>query len=404
MDVEICKAICYSLAKAYTTGVRLYQDDTLLYYYSLYHIEPDPIGPFLHQITDSGQQTGIITTPLCQFYAFLTLEPGLRLIIGPTRAVKDEGQELDELLAALQIEQNERENYIRWLYSAPLININRLTWLLVSLATVLYGYAFPVEEVWIEEPPESSWQSVQTEYIGNRLNNMEDMGISQAIRQSLSWEQLVAFYIEAGKINLLRETLSAQPKVYTGNISGDGVRQMRNWGIGITYSMSKAAIRGGLDPQQAFITADSFIRKMELLKDTPTLVRLIQEMMLDFCEQVETLQCPVDDENHFCRMCIQYISHNIFSSIRLENMAKELGYSRPYMCSRFKQDMGISLAQYIQQEKVEEARRLLRFSDYNLSEIASMLSFSSQSHFQTVFKKITGDTPMAYRRQMRTIK
>lgn len=99
MDVEICKAICYSLAKAYTTGVRLYQDDTLLYYYSLYHIEPDPIGPFLHQITDSGQQTGIITTPLCQFYAFLTLEPGLRLIIGPTRAVKDEGQELDEQLA-----------------------------------------------------------------------------------------------------------------------------------------------------------------------------------------------------------------------------------------------------------------------------------------------------------------
>lgn len=48
--------------------------------------------------------------------------------------------------------------------------------------------------------------------------------------------------------------------------------------------------------------------------------------------------------------------------------------------------------------KVAEARRLLRFTDQELGEIAALLGFSSQSHFQTVFKQITGETPMAYRR------
>ena len=50
----------------------------------------------------------------------------------------------------------------------------------------------------------------------------------------------------------------------------------------------------------------------------------------------------------------------------------------------------------------EEAERLLRFSDKPLIAIASYLSFSSQSHFQNTFKKITGTTPTQYQRQWKT--
>ena len=71
---------------------------------------------------------------------------------------------------------------------------------------------------------------------------------------------------------------------------------------------------------------------------------------------------------------------------------------RIILCTRFKQEVGVSLTRYVQQEKVAEAKRLLRFTDQELGEIAALLGFSSQSHFQTVFKQITGETPMAYRR------
>ena len=56
---------------------------------------------------------------------------------------------------------------------------------------------------------------------------------------------------------------------------------------------------------------------------------------------------------------------------------------------------------HIQREKAMEARRLLRFTDQELGRIAALLDFSSQSHFQTVFKKVTSETPMAYRRRTR---
>lgn len=50
---------------------------------------------------------------------------------------------------------------------------------------------------------------------------------------------------------------------------------------------------------------------------------------------------------------------------------------------------GVTLTRYIMTEKVTEAKRLLLFTDKNLSDISMYLSFSSQSHFQTTLKKIT---------------
>lgn len=147
--------------------------------------------------------------------------------------------------------------------------------------------------------------------------------------------------------------------------------------------------------------SDLYIQKLELLRDISAVEQLIREMLLDFAGQVEKLHRPAGGESRFYRMCAQYVSENLFSTIRAQQMADALGYTRAYLCTRFKQEAGISLSRYIQQEKIAEARRLLRFTDQGLGEIAALLDFSSQSHFQTVFRNITGETPMAYRRRTR---
>lgn len=61
----------------------------------------------------------------------------------------------------------------------------------------------------------------------------------------------------------------------------------------------------------------------------------------------------------------------------------------------------MTLTRYILQEKMFEAQRMLEFTDESLLDIANLFSFSSQSHFQSAFKKITGETPMAYRKRIK---
>lgn len=398
MDTDTLAAWCRSLAKAYSTGVRLYRGAEPLAYCSVYPLHPDPAGPYLSKILDCGAEVGIITTPAYQFYGFLTVEPELRMILGPTRALRGDGRELDGLMALLAVPPEEWAGYAQALRSAPVISVHRMAWLLCSLTTALRGCPFPVEQVWLDTQAEAVQPSVHADHAHQRVEEADDSDTRQMVQQSYAWEQLVASYIEDGRPDVLRELFSAPPRVEAGRMAQDGLRQVRNMGICTAAVAARAAIRGGLDPRDAFLVSDLYIQKLELMTDLAAIERLIQEMMIDYARRVQRIKGPEMGHDRFFRLCAQYVSQNIFTVIRAERMAEELGYTRAYLCARFKQEAGISLTRYVQQEKVAEAKRLLRFTDQALGEIAALLGFSSQSHFQTVFKQITGETPMAYRR------
>jgi AraC family transcriptional regulator len=63
----------------------------------------------------------------------------------------------------------------------------------------------------------------------------------------------------------------------------------------------------------------------------------------------------------------------------------------------FTQTQRVTPDQYIIKRRVEHAGRLLTGTSLPLAEIALQTGFASQSHFSDVFKKVTGETPRAFR-------
>ena len=78
-------------------------------------------------------------------------------------------------------------------------------------------------------------------------------------------------------------------------------------------------------------------------------------------------------------------------------LAEYTGLSESYLSRVFKQNLGISISDYIREKKIEKATHLLRYSDKSIIDIANYLSFSSQSHFIQTFENFTGMTPKKYR-------
>jgi YesN/AraC family two-component response regulator len=64
---------------------------------------------------------------------------------------------------------------------------------------------------------------------------------------------------------------------------------------------------------------------------------------------------------------------------------------------QFKKETGIALTHYINAQKIEEAKRLLRDENMPLAVIAATLAYASQSYFSKIFQEITGETPRRYR-------
>ncbi|MEL7128926.1 MAG: DNA-binding response regulator [Pseudomonadota bacterium] len=102
--------------------------------------------------------------------------------------------------------------------------------------------------------------------------------------------------------------------------------------------------------------------------------------------------------NATLEMITDYILKTLDQEISLKTLAEIARMSESSFSRRFKSTTGISPYQFVVQERIEEAKRLLRDTDWSLADIAIAVGFSSQSHFSTAFKKAVKLTPMSYRR------
>lgn len=103
--------------------------------------------------------------------------------------------------------------------------------------------------------------------------------------------------------------------------------------------------------------------------------------------------------NDVFQKAIRYIQQNTNLHLTVSDVAEYVGFSRAYFSTAFKKELGFSVASFIVRCKLEEGKRLLCYTDKSIPLISSYLCFSSQSHFQTAFKKQFGMTPLQYRKK-----
>lgn len=203
--------------------------------------------------------------------------------------------------------------------------------------------------------------------------------------------------------NLNRFLLAAAQNHNTreGKLAESPLRQAKNIFIGwVTMVGKSAAIPGGLDIEQTYQLIDTYIQECEKLQSEDAVKNLQYVMSMDFVQRVAQQKLPegVSEEVY---ACMQFISNHINEPIGAGDVVAFSGKSRAYLFRKFHQELGKTIGEYITQCRVQEARNLLRYTDKSLAEISSYLCFSSQSHFQNVFKKATGITPNAYRSKRR---
>ena len=96
-----------------------------------------------------------------------------------------------------------------------------------------------------------------------------------------------------------------------------------------------------------------------------------------------------------------YLKENFREKITLSELCFIFGTNKTTLCSMFKKATGDTVIGYINALKIKEAKKLMREGNYNLSEIAFMLRFSSLHYFSRLFKKMENISPSDY---IRTIK
>ena len=210
------------------------------------------------------------------------------------------------------------------------------------------------------------------------------------------FEEAVCSAIESGNPELLVRRLSSPVRGRIGRMSTSELRQEKYSIICLATLVSRAAIRGGLDPETAFNLSDLYCQRADVLNDIDALHHLSYGMMEDYCRRVLQVRSK-SGTSAVIQKCLDYISVHLHEPLGLETLSSVCGLCTRSLSQRFKKEVGMGVPEYIHREKLQEAKYLLKHTDYTLAQIAAYLNYPSQSYFTQIFRRYTEQTPQQYR-------
>lgn len=98
------------------------------------------------------------------------------------------------------------------------------------------------------------------------------------------------------------------------------------------------------------------------------------------------------------KQIIKYIECNYMEKITITDIANEAGFSSSHFMKYFKNTMGTSFIEYLNEYRLTMASRLLLSSDASILDIANEVGFDNLSYFNRLFKKRFLTTPSNYRK------
>jgi len=94
---------------------------------------------------------------------------------------------------------------------------------------------------------------------------------------------------------------------------------------------------------------------------------------------------------------ISYIQKN-YIDITLEDLAEHFRLSKPYLSKYIKDKVGMTFQEVVKEERMKKAKNLLKESDQTVESIAAFVGYDNVEHFNRLFKKSYGVTPVQYRK------
>ncbi len=181
---------------------------------------------------------------------------------------------------------------------------------------------------------------------------------------------------------------------------GAPLRQAKNSVIVFCSIVCRAAMEGGLSPEEAYSLGDAYIQNAENAKAMDELTSISVMMYDDFIRRVHRCRSnPARSEA--VQTCCDYIEMNLGEKIRAADLAALAGYSEYYITRKFKEETGFFLNDYLKFARMERAKLLLQSTDLSVLEIAGQLGFATRSYFSQAFREITGMTPTRFRESAR---
>ena len=356
-----------------------------------------PPPKYIEELQNSEKRISYCTTKYGIFFCSLKVNDlkNRNLVFGPVTNVPYTESDLQQLYRDYTVPNNDRTTFNSFLRQIPCLSMNSLLKKCLFLNYCLHEELLTLEQLTASEPGASVQISLTD---ASLLEETYQTKENEQHNQTYAIEEQILTLVRTGNYQGFKNIKFSDSNYHLGVTGPTALRQLKNDIIITTTICTRAAIEGGLDYDSAYQLSDHFIQSSERLNSIERLYDLLSEVSYTFAEKVANSKTPVSTDGCI-QNAIRYIQQNTNQHLTVGDVAAHVGFSKSYFSAYFKKTLGFSVSAFILRCKLEEGKELLQYTNKSISTISTFLCFSSQSHFQTAFKKQFGMTPNEYRRK-----
>ena len=257
----------------------------------------------------------------------------------------------------------------------PIVSFNTLLHLSQLIYYILYGQKLDFVSL-------SDLNTYQNNFKTNFADNYENISSNRKQNNELHhpyiYEQNYFQYIREGNLEKRFHILERISTITLEFFQRKAHFEVKNISICHTTLVTRAAIEGGLDPEQAYTMSDMAIQCIEEIDDIKQLQDYRNTIAIEFTKMVNQI-----NEHKFpkpVRVCESYIKNHIYEPISVKQLSEITGLNPNYLSSMFKAITGFSVLDFINKEKSMKQKAADNDRPF-LDGHFEPASFYDQSHF-----------------------
>ena len=181
--------------------------------------------------------------------------------------------------------------------------------------------------------------------------------------------------------------------------TGNPLREAQDAVLMFTVLCCRAVIDGGVSVKEAKDLELRTVRSLEAARSITQVQAIRREVLAEAVRCVQAIRHRPELSPQV-RSCCAYIRAHLRDEIRLEDMAKNVGYTEYYLSRKFQRETGEKIGDYIRRERLGYAKVLLITTGKDIQEICDELHFGTRNYFSRVFKAQEGVMPAEYRKRL----
>lgn len=173
------------------------------------------------------------------------------------------------------------------------------------------------------------------------------------------------------------------------------LRDYKDYSITFNTLLRKKAEEAGVHPIHIDLYSNQNVQLIEQITRKDQCYSIWARIVLNYCRMIR--KHTLKDYSLLTQKIITYINTDLTADLSLKAMSEWLNINASYLSTLFKKEVGIPLTDFVNRQRIEQAKKLLVVTEMPTKTIAQQCGIPDVYYFSRLFKKRTGYTPKLYR-------